>query len=231
MSQAFLAGRIQNTTVGSFQNVQLAAHAHVSGGQLLGRIVGQANAPALLEFLSIPAKTYLNHVIIGKNVELAEDVSFGEDVWFESTTTQGIGIDKYGKPVLNLTSVFGIATKEELSEPFTVFADETLEVLTTITVDAEHQGQSAELLMVQRFNAQDFEMRVGENWTDWDGQMNHLQAMTVVAQSPESAKILIAINPPIGEYWLYFGYRLENGTIIHNGKNPLHLKVVDRTTD
>jgi len=228
VSQAFLAGRIQNTTAGSFKNVQLAAHAHISGGQLLGRIKGQADAPALLEFVTIQAETYLNHVILGKNVELAEGVRFGEDVWFESTTIQGIGIDKYGKPVLDLTVAFGIATKEGLSEPFTVFADESLEILTTITVDAEHQGQSVELLMVQRFNAQDFEMRVGENWTDWDGQMNHLQAMTVVAALPESVKIPIAINPPIGEYWLYFGYRLENGTIIHNGKKPLHLKVVDR---
>lgn len=231
VNQAFLAGRIQNSSAGIFQNVQLAADAHISGGQLLERVVGQANGPALLEFVTIQAETYLNHVIIGQNVELAEGIRFGENVWFESTTTQGIGIDKYGKPVLDRTTAFGIATKVRLSEPFTVFADETLELLTTITVDAEHQGQSAELLMVQRFNAQDFEMRIGENWTDWDGQMNHLQAMTVVAQSPESAKIPITINPPIGEYWLYFGYRLENGTIIHNGKKPLHLKVVDRTTD
>jgi len=226
VNQAILAGRIQNTNAGSFKNVQLAAHAHISGGQLLGRVVGQADAPALLEFVTIQADTYLNYVIIGKNVELAEGVRFGEDVWFESTMTKGIGVDKYGKPVLNKTAAFGIATR--LSEPFTVFADESLDILTTITVDAEHQGQSGELLMVQRFNAQDFEMRIGENWRDWDGQINHLQAMTVVAALPESVNIPIAINPAIGEYWLYFGYRLENGTIIHNGQKPLHLKVVDR---
>ncbi|NJO18267.1 MAG: right-handed parallel beta-helix repeat-containing protein, partial [Thioploca sp.] len=79
-----LAGQIFNTSqVGSyFRDIQLAAGTHLIGGQLVGDISGDVQAPALLEYLVIQAGSYLEYVTIGDGVKLATTVTFGEGVQF-----------------------------------------------------------------------------------------------------------------------------------------------------
>ena len=79
-----LAGQIFNTSQvgGYFRDVQLAAGTHLIGGQLVGEISGDVQAPALLEYLVIPANSYLEYVTIGDGVKLATTVTFGEGVQF-----------------------------------------------------------------------------------------------------------------------------------------------------
>ncbi len=80
-----LAGQIFNTSqVGSyFRDIQLAAgRTHLIGGQLVGEISGDVQAPALLEYLVIQAGSYLEYVTIGDGVKLATTVTFGEGVQF-----------------------------------------------------------------------------------------------------------------------------------------------------
>ena len=79
-----LAGEVINTSQvgGYFRDVQLAAGAHLRGGQLAGEISGDAQIPALLEDLEIQANSYLEYVMIGEEVKLATDITWGEGVQF-----------------------------------------------------------------------------------------------------------------------------------------------------
>jgi hypothetical protein len=79
-----LAGEITNTSSigGYFRDVQLAAGTHLLGGQVVGKISGEAQAPALLEHLEIQAGSYLQYVTIGEGVKLVATVTFGEGVQF-----------------------------------------------------------------------------------------------------------------------------------------------------
>jgi hypothetical protein len=69
-----LSGTISNTNGGRIENVQLTNNTRISGGQLGGQIIGNIEAPALLENLQVQAKSELSGVIIGSNVELPDEV-------------------------------------------------------------------------------------------------------------------------------------------------------------
>ncbi|NJO16040.1 MAG: sulfatase-like hydrolase/transferase [Thioploca sp.] len=81
-----LAGTIMNDSPigGVIKDIQLAAGTYLSGGHWGGNIIGEANAPAWLEHLTIVTGSYLNHVVIGEEVELAKNVTLGENVHFIS---------------------------------------------------------------------------------------------------------------------------------------------------
>ena len=80
-----LSGMITNNSKigGWFQDVHLAPNTHINGGTLKGEITGDLDAPALLENLEIKAGVKLSGVIIGENVQVAEEVEFGEGVEIE----------------------------------------------------------------------------------------------------------------------------------------------------
>jgi hypothetical protein len=73
-----LSGTIRNNSLvgGYFQDVHLAANTHISGGKLQGDIIGDVNAPALLEDLVIAEGSRLVGVTIGKRVRLAKGVKY-----------------------------------------------------------------------------------------------------------------------------------------------------------
>ncbi|MDY6994059.1 MAG: choice-of-anchor D domain-containing protein, partial [Pseudomonadota bacterium] len=89
LSGGTLAGHIINSSQvgGRFENVHLAANTYIRGGQLQGEIIGTAGAPALLEYLTISAGSYLNHVILGEGVMLMEAVNLGEQVTVTASST------------------------------------------------------------------------------------------------------------------------------------------------
>jgi len=77
-----LAGQVTNSSRvgGWFQDVHLAANAHLSGGRLKGTITGEIDAPAVLEHVEIKAGAQLSGVIIGDNVRIDQGVEFGAGV-------------------------------------------------------------------------------------------------------------------------------------------------------
>ncbi len=79
-----LAGVIfnENGITQKYQDVNLAADAHVRGGTMQGVIRGDMNAPALLENMTIAHNTELSGVVIGENVELGDNVTLGRGVRF-----------------------------------------------------------------------------------------------------------------------------------------------------
>ncbi|MEZ5672953.1 MAG: FG-GAP-like repeat-containing protein, partial [Thiotrichaceae bacterium] len=70
--------------LGIVEDVTLDEDAHLSGGKLQGKIQGSPNKPALLEDTEIADGTHLSHVIIGKGVEMGDNVIM-ENVSYQET--------------------------------------------------------------------------------------------------------------------------------------------------
>ncbi|MEK8020824.1 MAG: hypothetical protein VSS75_028475, partial [Candidatus Parabeggiatoa sp.] len=222
-----LAGNITNSSQvgGYFQDVQLAPNTEITGGQLSGTIIGEAQAPAWLENLSIKSGSHLDNVIIAHNVTLGESVTLGEGVrWQMRFTSQATGIDNLGNPVDNLQTAFDCLThpvKQIDTQPVRMVTGETLSFSINISLDQAHVQQAGELLIIQQI-PQGFEMLVGEHWLTWDGSISHLEAVESYDALPETLEHVIQLTPPEGEYTLYIGYRLsEEGTLIYNGEQPI----------
>ena len=222
-----LAGDITNHSQvgGYFQDVQLAPNTQITGGQLSGTIIGDAQSPAWLENLSIKSGSHLDNVIIAHNVTLGKSVTLGEGVrWQKRFTSQATGIDNLGNPVDNLQTAIDCLThpvKQIDTQPVRMETGETLSFSIHIRLDQAHVQQAGELLIIQQ-SPQGFEMLVGEHWLTWDGSISHLEAVESYDTLPETLEHLIQLTPPEGEYTLYIGYRLsEEGTLIYNGEQPI----------
>jgi hypothetical protein len=105
-----LGGWIQITRAGLIKEVNLAANARLKGGKLHGRIVGEAQAPALLEWVVILSGSFIDNVVIGDNVEMEDNVTFGAGVKFtrqpklrSTTTTINEVRDGQGQTWKNIT--------------------------------------------------------------------------------------------------------------------------------
>ncbi|MCP4698083.1 MAG: hypothetical protein GY862_14700, partial [Gammaproteobacteria bacterium] len=69
-------GEASDDTAADWHDVQLAADARINGGILQGAVVGDKDAPALLENVILRTETYLENVIIGDNVKFGPGVTF-----------------------------------------------------------------------------------------------------------------------------------------------------------
>ncbi|MBE9563401.1 MAG: hypothetical protein IMF12_11130, partial [Proteobacteria bacterium] len=81
-----IGGNITNSSSmkGVFKNVNLAANAKIEKVKLQGKIVGDSNAPAILQDLTIEDNTYLENIVIGSEVILGDNITFGTGVQFDS---------------------------------------------------------------------------------------------------------------------------------------------------
>ncbi|MDY6993512.1 MAG: hypothetical protein SVR94_13050, partial [Pseudomonadota bacterium] len=80
-----IGGAIENNSEigGYFEDIRLPAGARISGGILKGNIIGvDPEHPAILEDLEISPGSYLENVIIGKNVIVDERIIQGPNVLF-----------------------------------------------------------------------------------------------------------------------------------------------------
>ena len=72
---------INNSSVGgTLQDVDLAEDAEITGGKVAGKISGDPKGTARLNNLMVTSGSCLTDVIIGEDVELAEDVKYGPGV-------------------------------------------------------------------------------------------------------------------------------------------------------
>jgi hypothetical protein len=227
-----LSGTITNSSKvgGYFQDVYLAPHTHILGGKLQGKIIGDAEAPAWLENLILQSGSFLDNVIIGDNVKKVDDVELGKGVRFETSfMSQAVGVDNLGNPASEVQTDFvclASPVKPIDSQPVKVVAGETITVSIVITLDQNHVQRGGELLIVQQ-NAKGFDMRVAEKWQVWNGEISDLEAAAFYDELPNVLERTIQITPKPGKYSLYVGYRLEEGTVIYNGENPVNFLVTD----
>ncbi|BAP57706.1 peptidase C25 gingipain [Thioploca ingrica] len=173
-----LAGTIHNRSLigGTFKDVNFAPNTHLTGGRLQGNLSGDANAPALLEHLTIQAHSQLAHVTMGENVVLAEGVTLGEGVNFINpgddprnlkseevipppacnTDLPLLGttaVNLQGKPLDTLTQTSGgIAINQgAFQQQVTQKLTDSVTVKGQLCPDPDHVGQAAELIVYAEY--------------------------------------------------------------------------------
>ena len=209
LSGGTLDGDINITMGGTISNIELTAGTKINGGNLKDRIIGDAKKPAILTNLNIVAGSYLENVIIGKNVYLPDDVELGPNVTqlkepeteieilptallidknlgvhdlFNSSFTPNIKTGRFTYPN------HAILTFEEAKQ---------LELSTTIKVLPEHISKSADMLVVvehkDRDNPERNSIKVLEppKWNSWDNDIFSLKSMQHYQQLPLSLKLPI----------------------------------------
>jgi hypothetical protein len=82
LSHVTLSDAVQLDGAVTFSAVHLAPDLHLTGGTVRGHMIGDPNAPALLENINIEAGSQLSAVIIGEGVKLPKALSLGEGVIF-----------------------------------------------------------------------------------------------------------------------------------------------------
>ncbi|OQW90746.1 MAG: hypothetical protein BWK79_18910, partial [Beggiatoa sp. IS2] len=114
---------------------------------------------------------------------------------------------------------------------FSHTAAQDVEIAGAVKVDPVHVGQPAEILLVgiyQTLTSERDYLRDEENWQAWDKQLSTLQAAGFYEQLPETFTVPIYtgdLSQTAGEFTVFMGYRLTDGTIVYNGIEPIHFFV------
>ncbi len=89
LENGILGGTIigSNSIQGIFRDFSFAADAILERVNVQGNVIGDINAPAMLKNLTIEDDTYLEGVIIGSEVILGNNITFGAGVRFNSLLT------------------------------------------------------------------------------------------------------------------------------------------------
>jgi hypothetical protein len=207
-----LGGTIYNKSKvgGDFQNVFLAPNTSITGGILKKTITGYPLYPALLEELTVSSGTQLDNVIIGRQVELAKEVSLGAGVEF---VMPGMAIDKGGKATSSQTGFLSHIRTDKKRHAngikLTTSLASTLQIEEQLFIETKHVGQSAELLIVA-YHKKPLKttvyMRAGEKWKVWNSEFTNLEAATQYERLPKKIEVLIFegdLSELLGELTIY----------------------------
>jgi len=206
LSGGTLSGIISNTFGGTIQDVQLAGNMTLIGGNLKGEIIGDADAPALLEHIRVSVPSTLENVIIGDNVYLPEEVVLGEGVKFlnepEEETPEEVvtafRINAEGQKTNSQTILIGEIKTLDGKQPnhamFSYEEAEFLEISAMITPFFEEIGENSDIFMVAIHKDDPREanlMRHGNDWIDWDKDISSLKPVQTDLQLPETLELPI----------------------------------------
>ncbi|MDM8561370.1 lamin tail domain-containing protein [Candidatus Parabeggiatoa sp. HSG14] len=229
-----------------FKDILLAPNAHLTGGQLEGFVMGDSDAPAKLENVTIYSDSHIDNVSLGENITfLSENVTLGEWVQVITPPTvilsdeqeaciNGNGIDIEGNAIEQACFVSGIETEAGVQANGVKLASiqaKIIQLSVTIRVLPKHRYQAAKMLIVaehQLSGNTDYYMRDGETWTPWDVNIDSLKPANSHKRLPFKLKVAIFkgdLSGLSGEFKVFVGYQLADGTLIFNGKKPLHFFV------
>jgi NDP-sugar pyrophosphorylase family protein len=152
----------------------------------------------------------------------------------------------------NATFIGGIKTRDGTQPNHAMLSSEdakSLNISATVTIAPEDVGKIADILMVvihKDGSREANSMRDTMEWIDWDKEISHLEPVTSELRLPsgtlevviykgdltdiaaefsfESNGYTFDLEDVSGEYELYLGYRLEDGTLVYNSE-PIHFFV------
>jgi hypothetical protein len=225
----FLSGTIINNSKvgGYFKNLSLMPHTSIFNGTLRGNIEGDSQYPALLESLHVGKNSYLSHLLLGSNVKLGKNVTLGEGV---IKMENAIAINSTGEPVNTNTLLIGggFLNEGEFQPEITLSRFDKITIHARILVDPADVGETADILVCAAYSPLTspkskprFYMIDSQNLIHlWDEEMANLVTFKEVdsLKRVQDVEILTGEFDFMGMLKLYFGYRLENGTIIYNLK-------------
>ncbi|MCP4702145.1 MAG: hypothetical protein GY862_35585 [Gammaproteobacteria bacterium] len=107
--------------------------------------------------------------------------------------------------------------------PLEVPQHESVDISAVIHVDARHIGLHADLLMVAIKTGSAL---FSQDWNRWDSQLKELNPAQAGVQLNETLWMPVFQGKPApGDYTVYLGYRLPDGTIVFNGMETINLTV------
>ncbi len=209
LSGGTLDGAINITMGGTITNVKLTAGTKINGGNLQGKIIGDAKKPVILTNLSIVAGSYLENVIISKDVYLPDDVELGPNVTQFIEPEEEIEIlptalliDKnLGVHELFDASFVANIKSGKFTYPnhamLTFEEAKKLELSTNINPLPDDIDKSADMLVVvehtDRDNPERNSIKILEppKWNKWDNDIFSLKSMQHYQQLPLKLKLPI----------------------------------------
>ncbi|MFK5971394.1 MAG: hypothetical protein QM487_14935 [Candidatus Marithrix sp.] len=127
----------------------------------------------------------------------------------------------------------GIAVNDtNFSQETILNTDDSVVIEGFITVADEHVGNKADIILLASYNPLNnpelfFMVGSGQNVQLWNGDLNNLIAYEEIANLEKTQFVPIyegKLND-IGIWKVYFGYRLEDGTIVFNGNQSINCAV------
>lgn len=128
---SFVGNVLENGTLGgkitgskkirsTIKNVQLSANTSIENQELEGTIIGDYQAPAVLKNIVIKDNTMLQGVVIGANVKIGNNVTFGKGVRFTDTDDIPSNVS-----LANLLPTLAVSTNKGISDsvPLDLSAD------------------------------------------------------------------------------------------------------------
>jgi Leucine-rich repeat (LRR) protein len=222
-----LAGKIINRSKvgGFFKDVDLAANSRLIGGILKGEIKGDCEAPALLEYLTIRANSYVECVILGEGVILGKKVTL-VDVF--PILSQVEIINAQGEKI-NTLFAGGISIN---GGPFlprsTLKTSDIVDIRGYIVVDPEPVKQLSEVLVYASYKLLaspeseppiELMLDTDDKVLRWDGDLanlvpfNRVEVPVPMLEVPVYRGLLEAATLNIS-----LGYRLPDGTVVQSTK-------------
>lgn len=224
-----------------FVQVKLAPNVKINGGKIYGELHGDVTAPAQLDNVLLSAHASLENVIFGEKVEIADEKTCdsqqldSNDSQNSSETVPAILLTSDGKQQNSATTFTPqlTASQGQLENRSVLSTQEATAVnlAINVTVQSEHLGQAADVLVVAQHQATDKTtryMKTAQGWQLWNGQLSDLQPLQSYEKLPPIFDISVFsgdLSPVTGELQIYAGYRLQQGDVIFNGLNPLHFAI------
>ena len=144
--------------------------------------------------------------------------------------TNGIAINTEDHEIATTANFEGLITLKGENAPVdTVSQTDDISVTFKITPDANHIGQSADIIIVGIYTIDTsyFYMREGGSaWNLWDGNFTNLE-VAETKELTESVDVTIyesSLNGLSGLFTVYVGYRLDNGSIFYTSE-PMNFTV------
>ncbi|MDM8569353.1 hypothetical protein QUF50_07590, partial [Thiotrichales bacterium HSG1] len=108
---------------------------------------------------------------------------------------------------------------------------QNIRIIAQIYVDPQDIGKAAEILLVAMYTNPQNETisyhRGHKIWQVWKGHIDNLLMAQYHPLLPEIANVFVFEGelPLTGDFTVYVGYRLENGTVVFNGLEPLNFVI------
>ncbi len=247
-----LAGTITNhsQSEGTIKNVSLAPNTTVSGVNLQGNIVGDNNAPALLEHVTIKSNTFLSGVKFGEGVTIEDNIICGEGVqapegvcYPDKTEVPPLpdlgttATNKQGESISNSAAFYGgiSINNEAVEAQATLTLADEITIQGQVQVDPAHVDQVTDIVVYVSYqplaaNVNEppayFMLNEAGQVVDYDNNPAHLVPFQVIQKLAESIEIVMYQGklPVTGLLNIEFGYRLADGTVVHNFK-PIEVNI------
>jgi len=224
----YLGGTIFNNSKinGYFKDVSLMPNTHIIGGALRGKIEGDPQYPALLESLRIRRNSHLSHVIIGSNVELADEVTLGAGV---VKMEKAVALNLAGEVNIHTLMIGGSFVNDGDFKPQNeLLRSDLITIHGSIRVDLAHVGQPADILICGAYRPLTspkrkplfYMINTEDEIHLWDEEIVNLVTFREIESlgEVENVEMYTGYFESIGILNIYFGYRLEDGTIVYNLK-------------